>query len=69
MGACEDTRAIINRLNREIVQFLSRADINDKFLAAGTEVVGSSPRDFAVTIKNDMSKWGKVIRNAGIRAE
>ena len=58
---------IINRLNREIVQFLNQPEVKQKFLSSGVETVGNSPKEFAAAIKSDMSKLGKVIRDAGIR--
>ena len=59
---------IINRLNQEIVRVLARADIKEKFLNAGTEAVGSSPEQFAATIKSEIIRLGNVIRGAGIAA-
>lgn len=61
--------AVVNRLNRAIVQFLGRADVKEKFFRVGVETVGSSPAEFAATVKSEMVKWGKVIRDAGIRDE
>ena len=61
--------AIINRLNQEIAKVLSSTDVREKFLAVGGEVVGGSPDAFAATIKSEMARMGKVIRDAGIRAE
>jgi tripartite-type tricarboxylate transporter receptor subunit TctC len=59
--------AIINRLNHEFVQILNRPDVKEKFLNAGAETVGSSPGKLAATIKADILKWGKLIKDAGIR--
>jgi tripartite-type tricarboxylate transporter receptor subunit TctC len=61
--------AVINRLNREIVRFLSRADVKERFLNFGEEVVASSPEQLAAIIKSDLAKWGKVIKDAGIKVE
>ncbi len=61
--------AIINRLNQAIVRVLQRPDVKEKFFRAGSEPIGSSPQQFAATIKSEMAKWGKVIRDASIRAE
>ena len=61
--------AIINRLNQEIVRLLNRADTKEKFLNAGIEVIGSSPEQFAASMKSEIAKWGKVIKDAGIKAE
>jgi len=60
---------IINRLNQDIVRVLNGADVKEKFLNAGVEVVGSSPEQFAAAIKADMARMGKVIKDAGIREE
>jgi tripartite-type tricarboxylate transporter receptor subunit TctC len=59
-------QAIISLLNREIVRFLMRPEIREKFLNAGVDVVGSSPAEFAVVMKADLLKWSKVVRDAGI---
>jgi tripartite-type tricarboxylate transporter receptor subunit TctC len=61
--------ALINRLNQEIVRVLNRTDVKEQFLNAGVEVVGSSPEQFAATMKIEMVKWGKLIKDAGIKVE
>ena len=61
--------AVIKRLNHEIVRALNREDVKERFFNLGFEVVGSSPEEFSAWMRADMIKWGKVIRNAGIRAE
>lgn len=59
--------ALIKRLNQEIVRVLNRADVKEKFFKIGVEAVGNSSAQFAADIKADMAKWGKVIKDAGIR--
>ena len=61
--------AIMGRLNKEMAQILRKSDVKEKFFNAGAEVVGSSPQDFAAMMKTDMAKWGKLIKDAGIRAD
>lgn len=60
---------VLDRLNREIVRVLNKADVKERFFKAGSEVVASSPRELAATIKADMATMGKVIKDAGIRAQ
>ena len=55
---------VIARVNQEIVRYLNAPDVKDKFLASGVEVVASSPQQLAATLKSEMAKWGKVIKNA-----
>jgi tripartite-type tricarboxylate transporter receptor subunit TctC len=61
--------AIVKRLNEEIVRVLGRTDVKEKFLAAGVETVGSTPQQLAATIKSEIVRMSKVIKDAGIRGE
>jgi len=58
---------IIRQLNAEVAKVMTRADIKEKLVAAGTDAMSTSPEQFAAIIQADMAKWGKVIREAGIR--
>ena len=60
---------IINRLNEAVVRVVSQADIREKFFNAGAETVGSSPAGRAAKVKTEMVRWGKVIKDAGIKAD
>ena len=59
---------IVTRLNQEIVRVLNRPDVKDKFHATGIETVGDSPEALAALIKSEIIRTGKVIKEAGIRA-
>ena len=59
----------IAALNREIVQFIAKPDVKERFFKVGTEVVASSPDQFISVIKAEMTTMGKVIKEAGIREE
>ena len=60
---------IVNRLNQEIVRFVRTPEAKEKFLGNGAETVGSSPEQFASAITADIAKWGKVIKDAGIKVQ
>ena len=61
--------AIVNRLHRDTVKILATPDTREKLSAQGFEPVGGTPAEFAAYIKSEISKWGRVIREAGIKAE
>ncbi len=61
--------AIVKRLNQEIVRVLGRTDVKERFLASGVETVGSSPGELAATMKSEIVRVGRVIKEAGIRAD
>jgi tripartite-type tricarboxylate transporter receptor subunit TctC len=60
---------LITLLNREIVKALSTQEVKDVLADDGTEVVGSSPQEFATAINAEMATMTKVIKAAGIRTE
>lgn len=60
---------IVNRLSQEIQRCMQRPDIKEKFLNVGVESVGTTPERFAAILKTEMAKWGKLIKDAGIRIE
>jgi tripartite-type tricarboxylate transporter receptor subunit TctC len=62
-------KAIITKLNAEINAALKLPDVRSKLEAAGIEIQGGTPADYAAVIKSDLAKWGKVIKAAGIPAE
>jgi len=59
---------IVNRLNREIVRHLQTAEVKERFLNVGVEVIGSTPAELAAAVRSDQERLGKMIRDAGIRA-
>lgn len=60
---------VIRRLSQEIVRFLNRAEVKERLLGLGVEVVAGTPAELAATLKSEMSKYGKVIKDVGIRIE
>ena len=60
--------AIVTRLNQEIGRFMRTTEAKQKFANAGSEAVSSTPEELATTMKAEMVRLGKVIKDAGIRA-
>ena len=60
---------IVAQLTAEVARVSQLPDTRERLRASGFEVVGSSPEVLAALIKNDTARLGKVIRDAGIRAE
>ncbi len=61
--------ALITRLNQEIVRVLGKPDVKEKLFNTGIEVIASSPMQLAATMKSEIVRLGKIIRDAGIREE
>ncbi|MEJ8825969.1 tripartite tricarboxylate transporter substrate binding protein [Variovorax humicola] len=62
-------KAIIDKLNAEINKALELPDVRAKLEAAGIEIQGGTPQEYAALIKSDLAKWGKVVKEAGIPSE
>jgi tripartite-type tricarboxylate transporter receptor subunit TctC len=60
---------LITRLNREIVRVLNRPEVKERLFNAGAETIGGSPEHLVATVNADIARWGKVIKDAGIRAD
>lgn len=65
--AAKTPQLIIARLNKEIAQVLSRPEVIELMLTQG-EAWTTSPEAFAVFIKSEHDKWGRVIKEQGITA-
>ena len=62
-------RAIVDRLNSEIVRIVKTPQFAEQFAAEGIVPVGNTPEEFTRVIIADIAKWAKVIKAAGIRAD
>jgi tripartite-type tricarboxylate transporter receptor subunit TctC len=62
-------KEIVARLNGEITKILRTQEARDWFAEQGGEPVPETPEEFAAYIKTEYSRWGKLIREAGIKAE
>ena len=60
-------KPIVLRLNNEIVQHLRSADLRARLAAEGADPVGSSPAEFKRVIRNDIEKYTRIVKAAGIR--
>lgn len=62
-------KAVVARLNGEFNKALQQADLRKKLGDEGAEPLTGSPEDFAVLIRNDAQRWGRVVKDAGVRMD
>lgn len=62
-------RPIIERLHTETVRALNAPEIREKLQGLGADPVGNTPEQYTAFMQNEIVKWGKVIKAAGIRGE
>jgi tripartite-type tricarboxylate transporter receptor subunit TctC len=61
--------AIVSQVNTEIVRISNLPEVRDRLTSLGFDVVGGTPEAFAAQITSNNARLGKVIRDAGIKAE
>ena len=60
---------ILARLHKEITRIQSLPDIRERFTQLGTEATTSTPDAFTTLVREELAKWGKVIKAANIKVE
>ncbi len=60
---------IIATLHREIQKALARQDVRETLARLGSEPSGMAPADFSTFMKSEIAKYGKIIKDAGIKVE
>ncbi len=62
-------RAIVLQLNKDINEILNTADIRERFLRQGAEVVGGTPEDFQKLMQAEYVRYQKLVKDAGISTQ
>jgi tripartite-type tricarboxylate transporter receptor subunit TctC len=62
-------REIVNRLAQEAAKAVNSPEIRDRFNQIGIEPVGNTPAEAARFLDDEIAKWAKVIKTAGVKAE
>jgi tripartite-type tricarboxylate transporter receptor subunit TctC len=61
--------ALIKRIQSDVAVVLGQPEVRDRFLAQGTEPVGSGPEVLAKAMRSEMVRLDKVVKEGGIRQE
>jgi len=69
LAPAKTSRAVIERLHREVVTALRAPDIQAQLTAQAVESVGNTPEEFAKILRADVAKWADVLKRAGIQPD
>jgi tripartite-type tricarboxylate transporter receptor subunit TctC len=61
--------AIVARLNRETVKILQTPELKERLSTQGLEAVGSTPEQYAAHLKEELARYGRIAKAAGIKIE
>ena len=62
-------RDLITKLNAVAVSALSGADVKERMAAQGLFVVANTPEQFADFLKTEIPKWGKIVKDSGVKPQ
>ncbi|MCW5603663.1 MAG: tripartite tricarboxylate transporter substrate binding protein [Burkholderiales bacterium] len=62
-------KEVVAYLHREVVKVLRVPEVNDRLRSQGADGVGSTPEQFGEYVKSEVSKWGKLVKQLGVRAD
>ena len=60
---------IVNRLNSEIVAAVQLPNVREQLTKMGFEIVANTPEQYAAFLREENVKWGKVVKDLGLKAE
>ena len=69
MAPAGTPRPVIDWLNTEILRILALSDVRERFTGLGADPTPSTPERFGAVMKADAEKWGRIIKQAGVRAD
>ena len=62
-------KALITKLNAEANKALAMPDVKERLAGAGIDVGGGSPEDYAKFIRDELAKWGPVVKASGAKLD
>ncbi len=68
-GPAKLPRAIIDKVNQDVVRIVQHADFKAKMNQMGSESVGSTPEEWGKFIEAEIVKWAKIAKVAGLKPE
>lgn len=60
---------VIAKLNTEVNKFLRSSDVTERFKVQGIDVIGGTSAEFAAYIRQDVAKYAKLVKTAGIKID
>jgi tripartite-type tricarboxylate transporter receptor subunit TctC len=62
-------KEIVARLHSEFRNVVANAEVRQRLDSIGMEAAGIGPEEFAAHVRSELRRWGKVVREAGIKAD
>ena len=69
MAPAGTPKAIVSRLNREIVAALASPEMRERLLAMSLKPLPGTPADFAAFFADEMTRWARVVKASGAKVD
>jgi tripartite-type tricarboxylate transporter receptor subunit TctC len=69
LTAAATPKPIVDALNREIVKAIDTKEVRDRLAAAGVDPRSSSTEELDTLLKGEVARWGKIIKDSGVRID
>jgi len=69
LAPAKTPRAIVGKMNAELRRIVQLPDTRQRMVNLGYDIVGSTPEEFTAFVREDMAKWAKVFKAAGIQPQ
>ena len=69
MAPAGTPRPIVTRLNGELVKIMQAPDVKERLAGMATDPLTSTPEEFAAYLRQEIAKWGDVVRKANLKAD
>jgi tripartite-type tricarboxylate transporter receptor subunit TctC len=69
LAPAKTPQPVVTKLNKEIARLLHQPDVKEKLAADGADAVGNTPEQFGAHIKSEVAKYGKLVKQIGLKAE
>jgi tripartite-type tricarboxylate transporter receptor subunit TctC len=60
---------IVNLLSKHMQTAVRKPELKERFMALGIDPAGTTPEEFTKFLRNEVEKWGKVIKAANVKIE
>jgi len=62
-------REIVDKLNAATQKVISQPAVRAKFAEIGAEATGGTPQQFGAYIRDDLSKWTRIVKDANVKVD
>lgn len=62
-------QAVVNKLNEEINRILVLPEVRERLLQTGLDPLAGSPAELGALVRNEIPKWARIIKEAGIKPD